>query len=50
MKKRKAKKALKKVGSLIIYIDNQPSMIVDRYGNVELTEVWNLVKSYLWKQ
>lgn len=50
MTKRKAKKAIKKIGSLIIYIDNQPAMIVDRYGQVELTEVWTLVKPHIWKQ
>ncbi len=50
MKKKTAKKLLKKAGCSILYHSKQPLLVIDRYGLIELTGTWKSVKAYLWTQ
>ena len=50
MKKRTAKKSLKKAGCQILYTDGQPALVIDQYGLVEFAGTWTKIKAYLWEQ
>lgn len=41
---------MKKAGIQISYHVGQPILVIDRYGLIELTEVWTKIKPYLWEQ